>query len=71
MTAPCEHLQAAADTWESGVVAPIARVNQLINRRSQNDSANGNAQHDHHDDLHLSSLSGAPHSEYEQIEAIE
>lgn len=71
MTAPFQRTSAAVAMWASGVVAPIARADQLINRRPQNDAADGNAQHDHHDDLHLSSLSGAPHTEYEQIEAIE
>ena len=71
MTAPFQQTSAAVAKWASGVVAPITRADQLINRRPQNDAADGNAQHDHHDDLHLSSLSGAPHTEYEQIEAIE
>ena len=71
MTIPCEQSQADVSTLVSGVVAPIARAYQLINGRSQNDAAKGDAQHDHYYDLHLSSLPSAPHSEYEQIEAIE
>ncbi len=71
MTNLCEQSKAGVEVFVSGVVAPITGTDQLINGRSQNNAANGNAQHDHHDDLHLSSLSGAPHTEYEQIEAIE
>ena len=55
----------------SGPVAPTVRADQLIYGRSQNDAAKGNAQHDHYNDLHLSSHSSAPPLGYEQIEAIE
>ncbi|MEO9791347.1 MAG: hypothetical protein ABJ320_19330 [Lentilitoribacter sp.] len=71
MTTISEQPDHDASALVSGPVAPTVRADQLIYGRSQNDAAKGNAQHDHYNDLHLSSHSSAPSLEYEQLEAIE
>ena len=59
-------------TVSFGSAAVAARgCNQLIDGRSNNDAAQGDAQHNKYDDLHLSSFTSAPQLGYEQIEAIE